>query len=294
MGIVDARWPLSPRPEDSPAWDTREPDRKKRFDEIMAVYAAMVECIDRSVGKLVAGLRKRGILDNTLIVFLSDNGGNAEGGPPGVTRGEGPIGGPQSYVLLGMNWATLANSPFRRYKHFTHEGGISTPLIAHWPKGIPAARRGALEKQPGHLIDIMATAVDLAGAKYPAQFQGNAILPMEGVSLRSAFEGKPLGRRQPIFWEHEGNKAVRDGKWKLVQKWQGPWDLYDIDADRTELRNLAAEHLDVTARLEAAWKSWQRRAFVDEWTGPDHTNWGEDIRPAPMSKGMAPKAKGKR
>jgi arylsulfatase len=282
--IVDAQWPLSPRPEDSPAWDTRPPDRKKRFDEIMSVYAAMIECIDRSVGTLVAGLRQRGLLDDTLILFLSDNGGNAEGGPAGVTRGEGPIGGPQSYVLLGMNWATLANTPFRRYKHFMHEGGISTPLIAHWPRGIRADRPDRLEGQPGHLVDIMATAVDLGGAKYPAQFQGHTILPMEGVSLRPAFEGKPLNRRQPLFWEHEGNKAVRDGQWKLVQKWRGPWELYDMETDRTELHNLAALKPDITARLETAWKAWQRRAFVDEWTGPDHTNWGEDIRPAKTTK----------
>ncbi len=163
-GIVDARWPLAPRPEESPAWDTRPLDRQQRFDEMMAVYAAMVESLDRSMGTLVKGLKQRGVLDNTLIVFLADNGGNAEGGPQGVARGEGPIGGPQSYVLLGMNWATLNNTPFARYKHFTHEGGISSPLIAHWPKGIPAERRGSLEKQPAHLIDIMATAVDLAGA----------------------------------------------------------------------------------------------------------------------------------
>ncbi len=284
MGIVDARWPLSPRPDDSPAWDTREPDRKKRFDEIMSVYAAMVECIDRAVGTLVEGLKKRGVLDDTLIVFLSDNGGNAEGGPPGVTRGEGPIGGPQSYVQLGMNWATLANTPFRRYKHFTHEGGISSPFIAHWPAGIPAGRRGSLEKQPGHLIDIMATAVDLGRAKYPAEFKGHAILPMEGVSLRPAFEGRLLNRRQPIFWEHEGNKAVRDGKWKLAQKWRGSWELYDMEADRTELHNVIAEHADVAAMLQAAWNAWAARAFVDEWTGPDHTNWGEDIRPPKKTK----------
>lgn len=284
MGIVDAKWPLAPRPDESPAWDTREPDRKQRFDEMMAVYAAMVECIDRSVGTLVTGLKQRGVLDQTLILFLSDNGGNAEGGPPGVTGGEGPIGGPRSWVLLGMNWATLANTPFRRYKHFTHEGGISTPLVVHWPAGIPAARRGALEPQPAHLIDIMATAVDLAGAKYPDHFHGNAILPMEGVSLRPAFEGKPLDRHQPIFWEHEGNKAVRDGKWKLVQKWRGPWELYDMEADRTELHDLASVHPDVVARLEAAWKAWQDRAFVDEWPGPDHTNWGQDIVPGKKTR----------
>ncbi len=178
------------------------------------------------------------MLDNTLILFLSDNGGNAEGGPPGVTRGEGPIGGPQSYVQLGMDWATLANTPFRRYKHFTHEGGISTPLIAHWPAGIPAARRDALEKQPVHLIDIMATAVDLAGASYPREFDGHAIEPMQGVSLRPAFDGKPLARTQPIFWEHEGNKAVRDGKWKLVLRHRQPWQLFDMEADRTEQHDL--------------------------------------------------------
>ena len=189
LGIVDPKWPLTPRPEDSPAWDTRTHEQQDRFDKIMAVYAAMVECLDRSMGRLVDGLKQRGELDNTLIIFLSDNGGNAESGPHGMTRGE-PIGGPNSRVMLGMNWATLANTPFRRYKHFTHEGGISSPFIAHWPQGIPAERRGKIEKQPGHVIDLMATAVDLAGAKYPKEFKGNAIIPMQGVSLRPAFEGK--------------------------------------------------------------------------------------------------------
>jgi arylsulfatase A-like enzyme len=267
MGIVDPRWPLSPRPADSPAWDTRLPDRQDRFDAIMAVYAAMVECLDRSVGQLVDGLEQRGLLDNTLIVFLSDNGGNAEGGPPGVTEGGDPIGGPQSRVLLGQNWATLANTPLRSYKHFTHEGGISSPFVVHWPNGISADRRGKLEGQPAHLIDIMPTVVQLAGAKYPEQFQGNAILPMEGVSLLPAFEGQPLSRTQPIFWEHEGNKAVRDGRWKLVQKWRGPWELYDLEADRTEQHDLIAENAEIAGRLEKAWNDWAARAFVDEWPG---------------------------
>ena len=168
LGVIDPKWTLAPRPPEVPAWESRPADRQQRFDEIMAVYAAMIERIDLAMGTLVDGLERRGVLDNTLILFLSDNGGNAEGGPPGVTRGEGPIGGPQSYVLLGMDWATLANTPFRRYKHFTHEGGISTPLIAHWPAGIPAERRGALEKQPVHLIDVMATAVDLAAHVVPS------------------------------------------------------------------------------------------------------------------------------
>ncbi|HEY5311871.1 MAG TPA: arylsulfatase [Pirellulales bacterium] len=278
MGIVDSKWPLTPRPSQSPAWDTYSLKEQKRFDEIMAVYAAMIERLDRSMGLLVDGLKARGLLDNTLLVFLSDNGGNAESGPNGVTRGPGPVGSPQSYVLLGMNWATLANTPFFRYKHFTHEGGISSPFIVHWPSGIAAPRRGSLEKQPAHLVDLMATAVDLAGAKYPSEFKGNQILPMEGVTLRPAFAGKPLERKQPIFWEHEGNKAVRDGRWKLVQKWRAPWELYDLEADRTEQHNLIAEHSDIAARLETAWNQWAARAFVDTWTGPDHTDWGQDLK----------------
>lgn len=284
LGLVDPQWPLAPRPDESPAWDSLSADQQDRFDQMMATYAAMIECIDRSMGMLVDGLRERGLLDNTLIVYMNDNGGNAEGGPRGVTEGTGPIGGPDSYVLLGMNWATLNNTPFRRYKHFTHEGGISSSFIAHWPEGIPAERRGGLEKQPAHLIDIMATAVDVSGAKYPTEFAGHATLPMEGVSLRPAFTGQSLERQQPIFWEHEGNKAVRDGRWKLVQKWHGPWELYDLEADRTEQHNVLAEHSDIAARLAAAWDAWAKRSFVDPWPGPDHTVWGADINPKPETK----------
>jgi arylsulfatase len=249
----------------------------------MAAYAAMVECLDRSMGRLVDGLNQRGELDNTLIIFLSDNGGNAESGPHGMTEG-GPIGGPSSRVMLGMNWATLANTPFRRYKHFTHEGGVSSPFIAHWPQGIPAERRGKIETQPGHVVDLMATAVDLAGAKYPKEFKGNRIIPMQGVSLRPALAGKPLGRKEPIFWEHEGNKAVRDGKWKLTQKWRGEWELYDMEADRTELHNVIGEHSDVAGKMKAAWKKWAEASFVDDWPGPDHTDWGGDIKAAANKK----------
>ena len=279
LGLIDPRWALAPRPADVPTWESRPADRKQRFDAMMAVYAAMIERIDLAMGTLVDGLQRRGVLDNTLILFLSDNGGNAEGGPPGITRGEGPIGGPRSHVHLGMDWATLANTPFRRYKHFTNEGGISTPLIAHWPTGIPAARNGSLEPQPTHLVDVMATAVDLAGASYPREANGQAIEPMQGVSLRPAFEGKPLGRKEPLFWEHEGNKAVRDGQWKLVLRHKQPWQLFDMEVDRTELHDLAGQQPERVAKLEAAWNDWARRTYVDAWPGPDHTDWGEDIRP---------------
>jgi arylsulfatase len=277
MGLVDRQWPLAPRPPESPEWETQTADEKQRFDEIMGTYAAMIDRIDVAIGTLVDGLKRRGVLDDTLILFLSDNGGNAEGGPPGVTRGEGPIGGPQSYVLLGMNWAGVANTPFRRFKHFTHEGGISTPLIAHWPAGIAAARRNTFEKQPAHLVDIMATAVDLAGARYPGERDGQTIEPMQGTSLRPAFEGKALARAQPIFWEHEGNKAVRDGKWKLVMRHRQPWQLFDMEADRTEQHDLIEQYPELAAKLEAAWDAWAKRTFVDDWPGPDHTDWGQDI-----------------
>jgi arylsulfatase len=348
MGLIDKRWPLAPRPEQSPAWDTREPDRQDRFVQMMATYAAMIDRIDHAMGTLVAGLKERGVYENTLILFLHDNGGNAEGGPVGITDGEGPIGGPNSRVFLGMNWATLNNTPFARYKHFTHEGGIATPLIAHWPAGIgadPLSRRahaaqpgvdvggnaepgvdagakhpksgGRMFHEPAHLIDVMATAVDLAGAAYPAKFNEHDILPMEGVSLRPAFAVQPgvddtlsrrahaakpgvdaggnaipgvdagakhaapaalLNRQQPIFWEHEGNKAVREGKWKLVQRHKQPWQLFDMAADRTEQHDSIEDHPEIATRLEKAWSAWAGRTFVDEWPGPDHTDWGADIK----------------
>ena len=166
MGLIDARWPLSAREAESPAWESLSDEAKDRFDHLMAVYAAMVEAIDMSVGTLVKGLEARGALDNTMILFLSDNGANAESGPDGRFDGESP-GGPNSNLYLGMNWATLSSTPFRRFKHFTHEGGIAAPLIVHWPRGIAASRRNALVHQPAHLIDVMPTVLDVTGVAYP-------------------------------------------------------------------------------------------------------------------------------
>jgi arylsulfatase A-like enzyme len=278
QGLIDPQWPLAPRPADVPAWESLSASEQDRFDHLMAIYAAMLDAVDQSVGRMVAGLQQRGLLENTVILFLSDNGGNAEGGPAGISRGT-PLGGPDSEVFLGMPWATLNNTPFARYKHFTHEGGISTPLIVHWPAGISAGRRGKLDPQPGHLVDLMATAVDLAGASYPAEFRGQHILPMAGVSLRPAFRGEPLSRRQPLFWEHEGNKAIRDGRWKLVQKHLGPWELYDLEADRTESRNLAAAQPERVAALAARWDAWAQASFVDPWLGGLRRDWGGAVNP---------------
>jgi arylsulfatase len=146
-----------------------------------------------------------------------------------------------------------------------HEGGISTPLIAHWPAGIPAQRHDALESQPSHLIDLMATCVDLGGGAYPRDYRGQAIQPMEGVSLAPAFSGKPLGRPQPIFWEHEGNRAVRDGDWKLVSKHPGPWELYNMADDRSEMHDLASVHPERVEAMGTQWQQWADRVGVQPW-----------------------------
>ncbi|HWX23130.1 MAG TPA: arylsulfatase [Candidatus Binatia bacterium] len=261
LGLIDKSWPLSPRLDVVPAWDTLTPEQQDRYDNIMAIYAAVVEHMDKAVGALIDGLRQRGVLDNTLVLFLSDNGGNAESGVPGRLVGAHP-GDAHSDVYVGQCWATLNNTPFVRYKHYTDEGGIATPLIAHWPKGIPPKRNGKLEPQPGHVIDIMATCLDVGGAQYPRQFNGKPLTPLEGVSLRPAFSGKPLARKQPIFWEHEGNRAMLDGRWKLVALADQPWRLYDVIADRTEQRDLAGAQPDRARALAAKWDEYASRANV--------------------------------
>jgi arylsulfatase len=260
-GVVDKSWPMSPRPESIPAWDSLTPEQQDRYDHIMAIYAAVVERMDKAIGTLVEGLKQRGELDNTLILFMSDNGGNAESGPRGRLDGDKP-GDPQSNVFVGECWAWLNNTPFVRYKHYVDEGGISAPLIAHWPKGIPQSRNGQLEKQPGHLVDVMATCLDVAGAQYPKEFNGKEITPLQGTSLRPAFDGKPINRQQPIFWEHESNRAVREGDWKLVALADKPWRLYNLAADRTEQNDLASSQPERVKDLAAKWDAWAARSNV--------------------------------
>lgn len=263
-------------------WDKLSPADKERFDTMMAVYAAVISRVDRSIGTLVDQLRKSGELDNTLILFLCDNGGNAESGPDGRLKGKGKPGSAQSIVWAGMNWATLQNTPFQYFKHYTEEGGIATPLIAHWPRGIDPKLRGSLVRTPGHLIDIMPTLVDISGATYPKTFNGHAILPMEGRSMAPAFAGQALHRETPIFWEHEGNRAVRDGKWKLVARFERPWQLFDMAADRTELHDLAASQPERVKAMAEQWDAWAARSFVDPWRedydrnlkGRERQNWG--------------------
>ena len=267
LGMVEKSWPMAKRPAEIKAWNDVSNDEQDRFDHMMAIYAATIAHMDTSIGRLVTSLRERGVLDNTLILFLSDNGGNAESGPNGKFDGN-PPGSAKSDVFLGQSWATLSNTPFRSYKHYNHEGGIATPLIAHWPTGIKA--RGELRRQPGHLVDIMATCVDISGAIYPREFGGHAILAPEGTSLVPAFENKPLPR-DALFWEHEGNAAIRSGDMKLVRTGRGgKWELYDLKSDRTELIDLAKEQPDQVTRLAAKWDAWAERAQVKPYPGKDN------------------------
>jgi arylsulfatase len=258
MGIVEKSWPITPRPDEIQAWESLTEVRKDHFDHLMAVYAATVSRLDRSVGDLVDGLKQRGVLDNTLILFMSDNGGNAESGPDGRNQGNPTEAG--SNWFSGESWAFLQNTPFRRYKHFNHEGGIATPLIAHWPQGITA--KNELRRQPAHVIDIMATCLATAGTPAPTGRQGKTVLPPEGRSLLPAFAGQPLSR-DALFWEHEGNAAVRAGDWKLVRQGrEGAWELYDLAKDRTEQTDLAALQPDQVKTLAAQWEAWAVRANV--------------------------------
>lgn len=263
MGLVDSDWPLAPLPDKVKPWDKHTDAERERMDHIMAIYAAVMDELDQSIGKLIGALRERDELDNTLILFVSDNGGNAERGPMGVLDGGQRLGGPGSKVWCGMSWAWAQNTPFREFKSYVHEGGIATPLIAHWPKGIDAPLNNGWHRSVGHVIDIMPTCLDVAGATYPKQHLGKPVTPMQGISLKPSFTGKTIERAGMLYWEHQGTRAVRDADWKLVAKGiNSPWELYDLKADRTESNNLVKQHPEQAKRLAQAWEDWAGRSQV--------------------------------
>ena len=284
LGLVKANWELTPRDKSVAAW-ADAPDKEWEARR-MAVYAGMIDRLDHAVGQVVRKLEEKKLLENTLILFLADNGGCAEGmgtaadnsspntsTKPKRTRdgrtvrfGNTPdiLPGPEdTYTSYATSWANASNTPFRMYKHWVHEGGISSPLIAHWPTSI--RRRNAMSSEPSHLIDIMATCIDLGKAKYPTEWKGEKITPFEGKSLGPVFL---TGKRTPheaIYWEHEGNQAIRMGQWKLVKMYQGEWELYNIDADRTELNDLSSAQPERVKAMAAKWDSWAKRAMVAPW-----------------------------
>jgi arylsulfatase A-like enzyme len=285
MGLISSKWPLTPLSEIppnrfntqtgwagkvNPPWDSLDADRRSDLARRMATFAAMVDIMDRNIGRVIEDLRANNQLDNTLILFFSDNGACAEWDPYGFDVSSGPqnilhkgealagMGQPGTYHSYGSAWANTCNTPWRLYKHYNHEGGITTPLIAHWPAGIQ--RRNAIDHTPGHIVDLMPTCIELAGASYPA-----AMPPMEGRSLVPAFNGKRIAR-DALYFEHEGNRAIRIGKWKAVAVGPaGNWELYDIDADRSELRNLAASEPRRLQAMIRQWEQWARRTQAIPW-----------------------------
>ena len=249
MNLLGKQYPLTPRSPLIPKWSSLTPTQQDQSDHIMAIYAAVIEHIDKSVGDLVAGLKQKAVFDNTVIILLSDNGGNAEGGVLGAYKGTLP-GDSLSSIMIGQAWAEVANTPFFLYKHQTHEGGISTPCIVSYPKGIPAQLNGTSTYEPAHVIDIMPTLLALSGSNYPICYNNNPILPLEGVNLFPAIVGGKLNRPNPIYWEHENNYALREGKWKLVkEKAETNWQLYDMDKNRTETNDVSACFPDITAQM---------------------------------------------
>ncbi len=260
MGIISKDWKLSPADDGTMHWDD-VPDQDL-MDLKMAIYAAQIDRMDQGIGKILHTLEKQGRLDNTLILFLSDNGACAESGPLGRDFWKNGVkpGGEDSYQSYGQSWSNASNTPFRLHKHWTHEGGISTPLIVRWPEVIK--KGGQLTDQPGHIIDMMATCVDVANASYPVVYHGNEIQSLEGRSLVPVFQGKSRTAHEYFFWEHEGNKAVRHGKYKLVAEKGKEWELYDIEEDRSELNDLSAMKPELYAELKDKWNEWADKVGV--------------------------------
>lgn len=292
IGLADDSWRLTPRslvPVDrkdiangypgvaNPAWAALPADRRADLARRMAIFAAMVKHVDDGVGRIIADLEKHNELHNTLVLVLSDNGACYEWGPFGfdgrsrtgkTTLHTGDalakMGGPDTHHSYGSGWANLGNTPLRMYKHFTHEGGIGTPFIVHWPKGIGTPDRWV--REPCHLMDIMPTICEATGAVYPKTRKLFTLHPLEGVSLLPAARGKRIAERA-IAFEHQGARALRKGPWKIVWSKREPgtvaWQLYNIDTDRCETTDLAAKHPQRVSEMAAEWDAWGDR--VKAW-----------------------------
>ena len=283
LGIVDSKWPISARDEDAPPWEDVE---NKEYEDIrMAVYCAMIEEVDRGVGRVVEMLKRHGQFENTMIMFLSDNGGCAElfqedtdwpdpsqwatsltlDGQP-VRVGDIPElrpGPDTTFQAVELPWANVSNAPFRLFKRWIHEGGISTPFIVHWPSRI--AEGAIVDNVPMHITDIAATVYDAIGATYPKEYGGNEITPLEGESIVPILDGKEWSREKPVAVEHEGNRGIRIGDWKLVAEWDGPWELYNIPEDRTEQHDHASSEPERVASMIREYEVWAERCGVLPW-----------------------------
>lgn len=269
LGIISKDEKLSPRDKSVPEWDSLTAEEKEQFDTKMAVYAAMVDRMDQNIGRIRKKLKELGEDKNTVIMFLSDNGASNETiAGPGFTpevlaANNKPANDPTSFTSYGPLGANVSDTPFRLFKHWEYEGGTATPFIAYYPNMI---KPGSIVNKPAHIIDLMATCLDLAGATYPKVYHGNNITSTEGISLVPVFKGQKWQGHKGLFFEHEGNRAVRQGDWKLVsQRPENKWELYNISNDRSELNDLSAQYPQKVAELEAMYSAWATRAGVVEF-----------------------------
>jgi arylsulfatase len=264
--------PLPPIQDRGRKWEQLSKEEKEFQAAKMAVHAAMIDRIDRGIGDIVKTLKATGQLENTVIFFLSDNGASPEvPQQPGYDRssqtrdghkirykGIFEPGSETTYTGIGPAWASASNTPFRYWKKESYEGGCHTPLIIHWPKGLKA-RPGSITKQAGHVMDIMPTCLELAGARYPAQYKGHKVTALDGKSLVPVLSGGKRKEHGRIFFEHMGGRAVRMGNWKLVALKDEPWRLYNLAKDRTETNDLAADYPGRVQAMSTEWKNWAEK-----------------------------------
>ncbi len=250
--IEEETAPLSER--EHPLWEELDAEERATEARRMAVYAAMIDRMDRNIGKVLDKVRELGEEENTLVLFCSDNGASAEV----VRKGSGPIGSITRWASLRQPWANVANAPLRKYKNWSHEGGVCTPLVARWPAGI--AEAGRLSRHVGHFIDFMATFIDMTGADYPSRFNAQDIVPLQGRSFLPALRGKEPPPRDEVFWQWGKGRAVRRGRWKLVS-WRGDWELYDMERDRTETNDLAGENAALVKDMSRTWHQWYATCY---------------------------------
>ena len=253
MGLATDSWNLSKTDERAYDWGAANQDHE---DLRMAVYAAMIDSMDQNIGRLRKALEDIGVADNTILLFLSDNGGCAE--EPGGRSPKIVPGPKEFYASVGPAWGWAQNAPFKKHKSSTHEGGILTPMIAWWPGHIAG---GGITRQPAHIIDIMPTLLEMAGSEYPATYQGEKILPVEGRSLVPILQGMTRQTHQQLAWEWAGSRALREGDWKVVwpNRRSQTWELYNLETDRCETMDLASENRELTQRLGKAWNAWAKR-----------------------------------
>jgi arylsulfatase A-like enzyme len=266
MGILAKNSQLSPRDASIPAWDSLSEPEKKDWEDKMAVYAAMIDRMDQNIGRIRQKLKEMGQDQNTVILFLSDNGASHENIGTGnflpsiYESSKKPSSDPTSFTAYGKRGANLSNTPFRQYKHWEYEGGTATPFVVYGPSIV---KPGKIDQRPAHIVDVMTTCLDLAGATYPKTHKGNAITPAEGVSLVPVFRGNTWKGHEALYFEHEGNRAVRQGDWKLVSEFpSNRWELYNLKTDRTELQDVSGKEPQRVKAMAALYDVWAQRAGV--------------------------------